>query len=112
MVPITVLYTVVLFGYTLQIPALRKPIPGARFFLFSKISRPTMGPTQSRIECVLTFFTGLKRLGREVDYTYPVLRVRMSGVIPLPPPYIFMTCKQTTSLFKKQTCESVNLLRL
>jgi len=43
---------------------------GQRLFIFSKMSRPALGPTQSPIQRVPLIFTGLKWLGCEVNH-YP-----------------------------------------
>jgi hypothetical protein len=44
-------------------------LAGARDLLFSKTSRPALGPTQHPIERVLGFFQGIKRPGREIDHS-------------------------------------------
>ena len=39
-------------------------------FLFSKASRPSMGPTQPPVQWIQGVFPGVKRPGRQVDHSY------------------------------------------
>ena len=45
---------------------------GQDIFLFSKTSRPVLGPTQLPVKWVSKFLPGPKRLGCEVDHSLPV----------------------------------------
>ena len=65
---------------------------GQETFLFSKMSRPALGPTQPPIHWVPGSFPGSKEVGalKLTTHLNLVLRLRMSGTIPLLPLYAFM----------------------
>jgi hypothetical protein len=57
---------------------------GQEIFLYSTASGPTLGPTQSLMQCVPGAFSpGLKRQGREADHSPPSsAEVKNGGAIP------------------------------
>jgi hypothetical protein len=67
--------------------------PGkVRNFLFSTLPRPALGPTQPPIIWVLGALSpGVKRPGREVDYSPPAsAKVKKMWLYTSTPPYVFM----------------------
>jgi hypothetical protein len=68
-----------------------------KIFLFSKPSRPAVGAHLTSCSVGIVFFPG--KTGRGVmlnNHLLLVPRLRMSRVIPLLPPYTFMTLSGTT----------------
>jgi hypothetical protein len=61
--------------------------------LLSKISQLALGPTQPAISTV----PGVNRPGYKVNHSYLLLRLRMSGGIPLLPLYAFVVSAGKTS---------------
>jgi hypothetical protein len=69
-------------------PRGRSTSPGrVKYFLFFTPSRPVLGPTQPRIQCV----PGVKRPGREADHSPPTsAEVKKMWIYTSTPPYAFM----------------------
>ena len=64
----------------------RIPI-GARYFSLSKMSRPTLGPTQPSIQGVPVFFSGVKWTGLEVSHCSPsIVEVKIEWSYTSSPP--------------------------
>jgi hypothetical protein len=56
----------------------------ARFFLFSKMSGLSLGPTQPHTQGFPRFFfSGVKRSGHKVTHIHLMPKLRMRGAIPL-----------------------------
>jgi hypothetical protein len=63
-----------------------------KYFFFSKSSKPDLGPTQPPIQWISgTLYTGVKRPGREEDYSLPTsVEVKETWIYTSTPPYVFM----------------------
>jgi hypothetical protein len=69
-------------------------------FLFSTPSRPALASTQPPTICQPTFFSELKRLGREVNHSsYSGSEVKNDWSCTSTPPYVFMSCRGKTLLY-------------
>jgi hypothetical protein len=74
-------------------PRSRSSSPGGvKNFLFSKSSRPALGPAQPPIQCVQgPLSPGVKRQGREADHSPPArAEVKKLWIHTSTPPYAFM----------------------
>ena len=85
-----------LFYKVLKSSKNKPPLGTGVFFLISYSYRPSLGPTRSPIQWVpeCTFGSRSVMLTTRLDL---VLRLRMSGAVPLLPLYVFMASRGTTS---------------
>jgi len=79
-------------GYKLDNPRLESQ-EEEEIFLFSKMSKPALLPTQFPIQWTLMVISPVAKLTTGLHL---VLRFRMSGVTPPLSPYAFITCTGTS----------------
>jgi hypothetical protein len=73
---------------------------------FSAPSRPTLGPTQPRIQWIPGLSRGIKRPGSGVDHPTSSAEVKKIRAIPLLPILAFVACSRVNSTFTFTfTCE-------